>query len=590
MSGAAPAAAYRRLLLQCAGFDEGYRCFREVTKYRIEEVKRLSPSLFHPHRFQLIFNLYFSFCQPVLARLFPLVFWWVLLRVIVQFVLSCLYVSSGSLPCRGPFDFSTYVHTHIYASTLSPTRTYLADNHTNRHTHTHTPTNKRIRMGCKSSSLKSKKDSKGDEKNKKKVADTVKNGGSAAAVNNANADKNAEKKSGSLEIPVPETGTIEQGSVRQQQALIEGEEGNGATSHPHSVPNTAESAQGVTDSSLPRARSGTARHDAAENEPNPFCPIELQTIMDEMSDTASTSTSSSTPQLFRISPTTRDEVESGSWAWWRQELRREHVTKDGYSRVQLQDVANRLTCQHDDNPESVDLDFGNCYMERTAPYVLGRLLASTQLKELRWITSLRLDGNYFTDDGFGSMLAIMSAQNETQTILPLLRQLYLNNMNLDRSSVTGLLAYLFPVDRKATRSMPADAAFRIAGSRVARPSEAFIPGNKHGPRVPLFPSLSVLSLSDNPGLGTGGLIQILRNLIAVHYEPNILSVIDLSRCGFDKAAARFFKEYFDQLPRAVEVGCYPVVPRRFVLSGNLHGISDLHEIYSPENTGVQLVL
>lgn len=481
-------------------------------------------------------------------------------------------------------------------------------------------------MGCNSSKLKPKKDPKKDEKDLKKGEQIA--GEHGAEASNAAANADAEKKSASLEIPVPAAESVDeppqpvqspplsakansasksaaespvqppseprsQPTVPQQevapQQVVEKLE-LVAMSAPHSVTNTVESRWAITDASMPRARSGTARHDLAANEPNPSCPVELQTIMDEMSDIASTSTSSSTPQLFRISPTTRDEVAPGTWAWWRQELRREHVTKDGYSRVQLQDVANRLTCQHDDNPESVDLDFGNCFMERTAPYVLGRLLASTQLRELRWITSLRLDGNYFTDDGFGTMLATMSAENEKQTILPVLRQLYLNNMNLDRSSVTGLLAYLFPVDRKATRGLPSDEAFRIAGSRAARPSEAFIPGNKHGPRVPLFPSLSVLSLSDNPSLGTGGLIQILRNLLAVHYEPSFISVIDLSRCGFDAAAARFFKEYFDQLPRATETGCYPVVPRRFVLSGNQHGISDPREIYSSERTNVQLVL
>lgn len=451
-------------------------------------------------------------------------------------------------------------------------------------------------MGCDISSLKAKKDAKRDEKSKEKGEGADKKGDNSARPQlGAAADKNLERKSRSLEIPVPETqepvrDAEQEAEKQQQQRQDSAIKAEVTKAQPLSVTNTAESGPGVTENSLPRARSSTARHDAGESEPHPFCPVELQTIMDEMSDSASTSTSSSTPQLFRISPTTRDEVEPGTWAWWRQELRRERVTKDGYSRVQLQDVANRLTCQHDDNPESVDLDFSNCYMERTAPYVLGRLFASTQLKELRWITSLRLDGNYFTDDGFGTMLVIMSVENETQTILPLLRQLYLNNMNLDRSSVTGLLAYLFPVNRKATRSMPSDTAFRIAGSRVARPSEAFIPADRHGPKVPLFPSLSVLSLSDNPGLGTGGLIQLLRNMLAVHFEPSFLSVVDLSRCGMDKAAARFFQEYFEQLPRATEMGCYPVVPRRFVLSGNNHGIFDPREVYSPENTGVQLVL
>ncbi|CBZ26599.1 conserved hypothetical protein [Leishmania mexicana MHOM/GT/2001/U1103] len=310
--------------------------------------------------------------------------------------------------------------------------------------------------------------------------------------------------------------------------------------------------------------------------------------MDNM-DLSSISTSSSAPQLFHMSPTERAEVEMGTWAWWRQELRNKRVTKDGYHRVQLQEVHTRLTTQHEDNPSTVELDFSSCYMEPTAPYVLGRLFASLQLKELRWITSLRLDGNYFTNDGFRTMLATMSAANEEQTILPLLRQLYLNNMNLDQHSVAGLFAYLFPVDHKTMGGI-SQKAFCIAGRPVSRSSEAYIAASRRSPTVPLFPSLTVLSLSDNPGVGTEGLIQILRSLLAVHYEPHAISVMDLSRCGLDKATPKYFREYFGNLSRAIKTSYYPVAPRRFVLIGNQHGIANLNGIYSPEKTGIQLVL
>lgn len=413
-------------------------------------------------------------------------------------------------------------------------------------------------MGCDVSRLKLKRD--GDDKKKKATNAEVQ--GDNAAASKASLQRSTSK--GSLEIPVPAAGIS---------------------------PYHRSATENARDSPSRGPRSASANHIIVEDEePTAACPVELRTIMDNMSEYSCVSASSSVPQLFRMSPAERAEVECGTWAWWRQELRHERVTKDGYNRVQLQDVPNRLACQHDDDPSTVELDFGNCFMERTAPYVLGHLFASPQLKELRWITSLRLDGNYFTDDGFGSMLATMAAANEAQTILPVLRQLYLNNMNLDRHSVAGLFAYLFPVDRKATRSVPSERAFRIAGSRVARPSESYIAANKHGPTVPLFPSLTVLSLSDNPGMGTASLIQILRSLLAVHYEPHVISVVDLSRCGMDRAAARYLHEYFEQLPAAVDTGCYPVVPRRFVLMGNNHGIADPHEIYSPENTGVQLVL
>ncbi|KAG5479953.1 hypothetical protein LSCM1_06372 [Leishmania martiniquensis] len=406
-------------------------------------------------------------------------------------------------------------------------------------------------MGCRSSRVKSTKEGEGEKGNNSVP-------GSGASTDTSPRPQFEE----TIEIPA----SMSPGD-RQQRGASE-----------HSM-NSAAKAE----------RSASANRYATEGDLNPMCPVELRAIMDNMTD-LSTGSSLSAPQLFRISPTERAEVEPGTWAWWREELRHERVTKDGYHRVLLQDVQTRLTTQHEDDPSTVELDFSSCYMEPTAPYVLGRLFASPQLKELRWITSLRLDGNYFTDTGFGTMLATMSAANEKQTILPVLRQLYLNNMNLDRYSVAGLFAYLFPVDRNATRSIPAAGVLRIAGSRVSRPSGAFITAKKHGPKVPLFPSMSVLSLSDNPGVGTAGLIVILRSFLAVHYEPHIFSVIDLSRCGIDRGASRYMREYFEQLSSAIDAGCCPVVPKRFVLMGNQHGIADAHEIYSPENTGIQLVL
>ncbi|KAK7202200.1 leucine-rich repeat-containing protein [Novymonas esmeraldas] len=411
-------------------------------------------------------------------------------------------------------------------------------------------------MGCDVSSLKAKKES-GAKADGADAVGGAHRSGAAAAGESASAQRRSNSK-GSLEIPVPD------GDDSPQR--------RSATDHAR------------------EPRSASANHYATKDEPSPNCPAELRTIIDNMSEFSTVGTSSSAPQLFRVSATERATVEPGTWAWWRQELRHERVTKDGYHRVLLEDIPTRLSTQHEDDPSTVELDLSCCFMERTAPYVLGRLFASPQLKELRWVTSLQLDGNYFTDDGFGTMLATMSAMNEEQTVLPVLRQLYLNNMNLDRHSVAGLFAYLFPVDRKATRSIPSEEAFRIAGSRAARPPESFIAANKRGPTVSLFPSLTVLSLSDNPGLGTAGLIQILRSLLAVHYEPHIISVMDLSRCGMDRAASRYLQEYFTQLPRAANAGCHPVVPRRLVLMGNQHGIADPHEVHTPANTGVQLVL
>eukprot|EP00796_Vickermania_ingenoplastis_P012963 gene12963-8819_t len=58
------------------------------------------------------------------------------------------------------------------------------------------------------------------------------------------------------------------------------------------------------------------------------------------------SSSSSVPQLFRMTPTNRTESGVvGTWEWWMEQVRREKITKDGISREHLQDLPNRLQCQ-----------------------------------------------------------------------------------------------------------------------------------------------------------------------------------------------------------------------------------------------------
>lgn len=301
------------------------------------------------------------------------------------------------------------------------------------------------------------------------------------------------------------------------------------------------------------------------------------------------STSSSAPHILPSSSGEASKVKRGSWAWWRQEVRRDRVTKDGSRRAQLQDIETRLTCQHDENEADVELDLSNCFMERTAPYVLGRLFASSH-KELKWITSLRLDGNYFTDHGFGTMLGTMSAANKKGSLLPALSQLYLNNMNLDPDSITGIFAYLFPTNMKTVHKSSNEADCCIAGSCISPPPLEYISEKLAAPKVPLFPALTVLSLSDNPGLGAVGLQQVLRSLLSVHYQPHILAVIDLSRCGLDGTAAQDLRDYFTQLPSAIDKHFNPVVPRRFVLIGNHHGIAREEDVLTFSGSGVQLVL
>lgn len=294
------------------------------------------------------------------------------------------------------------------------------------------------------------------------------------------------------------------------------------------------------------------------------------------------SSSSSAPLLFRISPTNRAESDEGSWRWWMEQVRRDRVTRDRSSRGRLQDVQGHLARAHDEDPTNVELDLGRCYMERTAPYILGALVASPGLRELRWVTSLRLDGNYFTDHGLGNMLATMSAANERRTIMPLLEQLYLSNMNLDPQSVAGILFFLFPVDFTAGKKPGSKL------SPVPEPSMDFAPLTLRPPRVPLFPSLSILSLSDNPGVGAAGLAVLARWLLAAHIEPHVLSALDLSRCGIDHSAVRVLDRYFSLLPGSITDGRNPVMPRSLVLLGNAHGIANAADVSAPAE--IRLVL
>eukprot|EP00796_Vickermania_ingenoplastis_P012962 gene12962-8818_t len=203
-------------------------------------------------------------------------------------------------------------------------------------------------------------------------------------------------------------------------------------------------------------------------------------------------------------------------------------------------------------------------MERTAPYIIGSLLSSSHLGELQWVTSLRLDGNYFTDHGFGNLLATLSAANERHTVLPVLRHLYLNNMNLDRNLVSAIFSVIFPIDVSSSAAEELRIGHSVAPRSTFDPEILPAEPSKAG----LFPSLTVLSLSDNTGLGVAGLVQVLRSLIAVHYESRSIAVLDLSRCGIGEPGLRFVNEFLDAVPRAVRERCRPVVPHRLLLLGN----------------------
>ncbi|CCD13309.1 unnamed protein product [Trypanosoma congolense IL3000] len=172
------------------------------------------------------------------------------------------------------------------------------------------------------------------------------------------------------------------------------------------------------------------------------------------------------------------------------------------------------------------------------------------------------------------MLNVMSVVNERQCILPLLRHLYLNNMNLDYRSLHGIVCYLFPVRRfrRARDGSQPRPDRTIAGEEFGIPPEVYFPF-RGTPRRALFPSLSVLSLCDNPGIGNGGLVELLRCLIAPHFEERVLPVLDLSRCGIDEVGARYIREYIEKLPAVLNDDNTGIAVQRIVLYGNRHSMS-----------------
>ncbi|CAD2215289.1 hypothetical protein, conserved [Angomonas deanei] len=206
------------------------------------------------------------------------------------------------------------------------------------------------------------------------------------------------------------------------------------------------------------------------------------------------------------------------------------------------------------------MDVSNCYLERTAPFVLGQLLSTPQPSELRHITSLRLDGNYFSNDGLANALSSIAEECERTVLFPVLEQLYLNNMNLDSSAVSGVLSFLFPIDRVAAQ--------RFSVQLPAVPEVFQRPHTVSATPTPIFPAIKVLCLSDNPGLGTAGFTCVLQHLLTSHFSDHQLSVLDLSRCDLDKKCGKPLKQYVKEIDEAHAEGTFPVVTQNIVLMGN----------------------
>lgn len=283
-----------------------------------------------------------------------------------------------------------------------------------------------------------------------------------------------------------------------------------------------------------------------------------------------------------------------TWTWWEEKVKHQLVTRDSLSRERLLAIQINLQRQYTQDSENVELDLSQCYLERTAPLVLGKFLTSPDIVALRWVTSLRLSGNYFSNEGFWVLLSSLrkgsfpsSSGDRPRTMLHL-KELYLHHTTMDYQRVAALLAILFPIHRAATMGTEVE-GLRIGNNVATLPAVMQEEGFTHyldkcssvqeqqGGSVetldpaftkPLFPCLTTLVLSDNEALGVTGLVHILRSLIATHYYSHDLAVLDVSRCGIGTNGARYVEEFFNGVRKAQEQMCYPVVPRRFLLYGN----------------------
>lgn len=292
-----------------------------------------------------------------------------------------------------------------------------------------------------------------------------------------------------------------------------------------------------------------------------------------------------------------EKIANSSWHWWREKVAQQYVTKDALSRERLLGIQAHLQSERAHNPSNVELDLSQCYFERSAPVILGRLLTSAVVPELRWITSLRLDGNFFSDEGFWSLLSILrvgspSYPENNQRILPQLKELYLNHTSIDYERAAALLAVLFPIYRAATAGGTI-AELRIGNNVATVPSlmqtieptdywrkntaDDSMKGSEYdrldrdaaGPSTEaLFPFLRTLSLSDNEVLGLTGFVHILRSLIATHHHSHELMVLNLCRCGIDESGVGYLEEFFQGVRIAHETKRNPVVPHLLLLSGN----------------------
>lgn len=303
------------------------------------------------------------------------------------------------------------------------------------------------------------------------------------------------------------------------------------------------------------------------------------TYRDDGSSTSSWS--SDVPQLYYMGSNNTSSKGEGTWEWWYDMVKDEQITRDVLVKEYLSDLRNWLRCKKYKNGESVELDLSWLYPEPSAPQAIATFLTSSRIEEMKWITTLRLDGNIFSSSGFGLLLSTLANANgreSSPSVLPHLRNLFLNHMNLDRDLVSLVLHVLFPIDY-ASSIGDRNKAVRIGSSVVSRPvaleaSSFTVNGTDEGLDSsltlvrPLFPSLRTLSFSDNESLGVVGLVHVLRSFIATHYEPHYLSVLDLSRCGIDESGMYYLREFLNGLDVAVQSHRNPVIPHRLLLYGN----------------------
>lgn len=263
-----------------------------------------------------------------------------------------------------------------------------------------------------------------------------------------------------------------------------------------------------------------------------------------------------------------------TWQWWCEQVRGGCVTHDRHSCMRLLNLPLMLRDQHSRHPHYVEFDVSACELLRGASRITGTVLTSPSISETRWLTSLNLSDNKLESGAIRDLFVQLACANCKKCVMPVLRELHLSHMNLTTRDICCMLYCLFPF--KPTASSNSRLLLRWLGDIFpstemgTSDATAATPMHADGGAITelLFPSLCILDLSHNPTIGNDGLREMLRSMLAVHYEGYRLKFLDLSCCGIDTSGVHLLRTYRVGTIIATRRMCAPIIAQTIALHDN----------------------